>query len=282
MWRISKVIYKSFLIIILFIIYSCNNFNNNINSLIQNGDNAFNEEKYYKAIDFYNEAILIDSTYNNVFFKRALSKINIEDYKGCINDITIAVNITPSADAYELKGYAYELLENNTEAIFYYNKALSLDSTLLKSNNNIGTLKLQLGDIEGAIIDFNRGLKFNKNSFYLYNNRGLAYSEIEKHEEAIIDYDKSIEINPLVYETYFNRGVSYVYLKNYKQAIVDFNKSIELCKNTVESKIYHNRAVALYMLNDKIKACEDWKIAVDLGNDDAKYYFEKLCITPSP
>lgn len=82
-----------------------------------------------------------------------------------------------------------------------------------------GTLKTDLGDYRGGMLDLNKAIKLYDNKAlkegtekvlkYLtmsYLTRGVAKYHLGDNSGALQDYSKAIELNPSYAEAYINRG----------------------------------------------------------------------------
>lgn len=85
--------------------------------------------QYYEyAINDYNTAIEIDSTYHLAYNNRALLKFDIGDFQGAFNDVNLAIEYNPK---------------------------------MYEAFNNRGWFKLESNDIHGALHDFEQAYKLN-------------------------------------------------------------------------------------------------------------------------
>ena len=64
-------------------------------------------------------------------------------------------------------------------------------------------------------------------------------------------------------------------LKNFSEAIDDYTKAIELDSN--DAIAYGNRGINKDSIGDLSGACEDWKVAVSLGDEEAKKWITDKC-----
>jgi len=62
--------------------------------------------------------------------------------------------------------------------------------------------------------------------------------------------------------------------KKFKEAINDYSKSIQLIPN---GTAYYNRGLCYFNINNSNKGCEDMKLAIKWGVEQAKEYLEKNC-----
>ena len=90
----------------------------------------------------------------------------------------------------------------------------------------------------------------------IQNNRN------RNHYAALEDYSKALDIAPKNHLLFYNRGLTYANLQLLTQAINDFNNSIKIKPDFGPG--YGDRGMAFYDLDQKDKACADFKKAADL------------------
>ncbi|MBW6491518.1 MAG: tetratricopeptide repeat protein [Lentimicrobium sp.] len=107
--------------------------------------------------------------------------------------------------------------------------------------------------------------------FYLAN----YYDAASKTEEAMKYYDLALSRNNKYLLALNNRGILKGKAGNIRSAITDFEQAIQIKPDYAEA--YYNRGVALYQMNDKALACEDWKKALVLGFKPAAQAINQYC-----
>lgn len=78
------------------------------------------------------------------------------------------------AQYYLVRAAQYHNSQNADDAMFYYSKALSINDGLAAAYGNRGLLKLQTGEIDGAMEDFERCLHIDRQNPVVWLNRGLV------------------------------------------------------------------------------------------------------------
>jgi Tfp pilus assembly protein PilF len=90
-------------------------------------------------------------------------------------------------------GYAQMLLQNWQEAKTWFEKALSIDSTLAETRNNLGIVLAQMGDYEGALAQMQRV----SGPAVAYNNLGLVLLVFRKLPAAAADaFEQALRYAP--------------------------------------------------------------------------------------
>ena len=140
---------------------------------------------------------------------------------------------------------------------------------------NLGSIKVQSGDINGALTDFDRAIKINPNYVDAYLMKSGIKVSLKDFNGAITDLDRAIKINPNYNIAYFMRATIYQNLKNYKNALADSSQAIELGNvkgffkavrpiSLISLYAYGIRGLAKYELKDKQGAISDLSQAAEL------------------
>ena len=204
-----------------------------------------------KSFDLMNEGIYS----RNFNPELAISKF---DEAISINDFSIPKEIDEInylARTYFERGCCKEKLEKHYEAMKDFTIAIDI-CIKSKALNNIdayygrrGHLKMFLKDYNGAILDF-------KKTYYVFSE-----------------------------EKQYFIGKAYYELKNYKEARVRFQKAISLYTSPVTSRgeqyapsyYYYYLGICELNLNLMTDACNNLRIAGDLGDEDAIKLIVKYC-----
>lgn len=109
------------------------------------GNEQMKVENFAAAVEFYSQAIALNS-HNAVYYcNRAAALSKLGNYAGAVQDCEQAINIDPQySKAYGRMGLALASLNKHTEAVGYYKKALELDpdNDTYKSNLKIAEDKM--------------------------------------------------------------------------------------------------------------------------------------------
>ena len=123
--------------------------------LIKKGDEAFKEQNYNNAIDFYTKAVVF----------------------------------VPADKVTMLKiANLYRLLGNNTKAISFYDKILMLDAANVDAYFNKGLVLASQKNYEECIKCMEKVIELSPNYHYAYYSLGLAYEQLEDTEKALEYY----------------------------------------------------------------------------------------------
>ena len=81
-------------------------------------------------------------------------------------------------------------------------------TTFLKVTDERGHVKLDLGDMQGALWDYNEALARKSQLANTYSKRGIVKSYLGDKHGAIDEYSQAIAVDSRLYSAYANRGSS--------------------------------------------------------------------------
>ena len=125
-------------------------------------------------------------------------------------------------------GYLNMKMKQNAKAIFFYSKAISLDTLDVTSYSYRGQNLMMVGNAEKAIKDFDKALSIDKNHISSLENRGLYYFSIKQYEKAKIDFEKIASIDAEDIENLILLGKSQYELNQKKLSKKIFKKASKL------------------------------------------------------
>ena len=177
------------------------------------------------------------------------------------------------------------------ESINTYSLKLNLDSLNADVYFCRGVDFMVLQDLTEAMSDFDRAIELNPNLFLAYFNRAavrykqleinsygenkdtqdinLGLQELEKDNRAyqyeliLRDYDLVNRLAPDFVYAYFNKGNIYCAKKDFRLAVQEYSKAIS--KDPEFAEAYFNRGLAKLFLNDTEKGIADLSKAGELG-----------------
>jgi tetratricopeptide (TPR) repeat protein len=232
---------KTTLLILLCIsIFSFAHAQINTNRVLTIGKNAFYFEDYILSIQYFNQVIKSKPYLAEPYLYRAMAKLNLDDYKGAENDLTLCLERNP----FLIYAYLYR-----------------------------GIARQYTGDFESAIKDYNKGLEFRPEDKQMLLNKGIAYVQNKDYDSALVSLDLLTQYQPKFVQAYLTRGSVYSEKGDTLKALDDFNKSIELDKYFAPS--YGQRAMLLYQTGKYKEASDDFTEAIRLEPKQIGYYINR-------
>ncbi len=211
------------------------------------GDALQKKSRFDEAIQAYNEAQRYEKS-STLFTHRGSAKIWSGDLKGAQKDLQLALDLDPSnhlahyytgvlhyqafrsrqaitwlersiaynakyAPAHFLRGAAYAELQQKKEALADMETAFQLDTTLLSARYNMGVLKFDMHDYEGAREEFSAleqtTFEDKANLFYF---RAECNHQLKDKHAACIDYEQAAklgdEVAATIYDKYCLKGAN--------------------------------------------------------------------------
>ena len=242
------------------------------------------------------------------YLERANARKKMGDKKGALKDLLKVVKL----DTYEYINFMLEVANLQMELGDKKGALNSLDKGIEKNPTNLflickkSFLQHTMGYDKEAIKGLQELISKNKEYAPAHYELGLIQRRLDNHNEVIENYTKALNLSnnnrsllPLqrnillgsinINYGYQNRNQGYIEMgfEEYEKAIesieVLFNSDVPLDSFTKEAiyssprEIYFNRAGDRYLLGDLKGACEDWKKAAELGDEDAVKLLEEHC-----
>jgi protein O-mannosyl-transferase len=225
------------------------------------------EHNYTRAIEDYNQAIDLNSTYAPIYNNRGNAYGALGDNALAIKDYDQAIAIDPRyAQAYGNRGIAYKTLGDFDRAVEDFSQATRLAPKFAMAYNNLGAAYCYKGEMDLSISAYSRAISLDPESgeaasaFY---GRGLALCFKGDLKHAVEDYDRAIKLKPDYAEAFNNRGVALKDMGDLHAAIESFNHAIGF--NSRYAQAYYGRGLALKATGDNARAVEDFKVACAFG-----------------
>jgi serine/threonine protein kinase/Tfp pilus assembly protein PilF len=194
--------------------------------------NKRTEDDIKKAIDYYEQAIELDSNY-------ALAYARLADSYGLLPFYT---SVLPE-EAFEKARSAAK-------------KALDIDETLAEAHSALGFIKMYYDwDWEAAETELKRAVQ-SKPSYVTAHHWYAEYlSWMGRHEEAIAEINRAQEIDPLSLLINYMKAYILFYARQYERSIEQCRKTLELDPNFLMPYVNLGRAyLAKGMYEDAIVA----------------------------
>ena len=190
-------------------------------------------------------------------------------FQDAMDSFSKAVVIDPGfAISWYNLGRIERSLNNFKKAITYLDRAIKLQPDLTKAYFERALLLKQMGEKEKALNDYNAIIKMKGDTYMeVFFNRGLTKKMLGDYGGALADLNQAIEEFPNNAELHKNRGNLQLLFGLHRKAIDDYTRAILLDENYAEA--YYNRALAFFLIYDKISGCMDLDKSIDLGYEIA-------------
>ena len=209
-----------------------------------------------KLISDYNKkqdlSLLLQVTYNEAPLDDFQARYHFES----INNYSLQLNDDPvNADIYFCRGMDFMMLQDLTEAILDFDRAIDLNPNLAIACFNRAVIRYK----QVAINNYEQ----DKDVLDLSLNTIEKDNRTYQYELALKDYDAVIRLAPDFVYAYFNKGNIYCARKDFHSAIQEYNKAIS--KDSEFAEAYFNRGLAKLYLGDTQNGIADLSKAGELG-----------------
>ncbi len=211
-----------------------------------------------------------------------VKELNPKDTIGVLHEFA-AKNPNNAKDQYN---YAFELHSRkmNDKALFYYQKALSINPKLIDAYLNISSIYKDASRYPESISILNQGLAANPGNEQIKKmlkdvdedatvrryEQAIKKHNLGDYKGAIQDYKVILNVSKSNPDVYMSLGAAYQAIKDYSNAIVSYQKASELDKDN--SMPYYYMGTIHYAQKQYNKADYLYKkaIGLDPANDSIK------------
>jgi tetratricopeptide (TPR) repeat protein len=210
-----------------------------------------------RAIADFTQAIALQPDYAEAYFGRGDISHRVSpgsDLNQAVADYSRAIELRPDyVEAYKARGWAYEWLNDLTQANDDYKQALAIYDRVIElrpedaqAYYRRGWVHRDLGEIDQAIADFGRAIELAPGFLSAYRSRAEAYWEKQDLDRSVadrIEFERLASVSsprcrpdpgawldtwaPIA-EAYMERGLKYADGNVRDRPIADFKKVLEL------------------------------------------------------
>ncbi len=265
-------------IICLFgVIYSCTSKTEHAKlTFLLKGNEAFEKGNLDKAVFYYNEAILTDSTFvdayfnnalvleakgelygaiemydavlnmnpanENALYKRANLYLDVDQYYRALDDLKVLEKSwQDSAKLYFTKGLVNTRLKRYDVAIEEFKHSLLADANQAQVLINIGNVFYYNEELDSAVSYLKKGLALNPNEANGFNTLGLISTGRKAYNEALNWFNKALAIDAKNAWCLNNKGFVFIQLNQLDSASYLINESMKL--DPYNAWVYRNKGL---------------------------------------
>lgn len=185
-----------------------------------------------------------------------------------------ALSLNPSMPvAWMNKGSLLDAMERHREALDCYDRSLQVDPNLQQAWYNKGIALSAVGENEEAISCFEKAHTLNPKDEKAWCCKAIALSKGGRVQEAIESSERCLQVNPEDASAWYNMGALWGLLKNYKEAVSCYDQATKLNANYAQA--WFNMAQAMGILGQYDSSIEACNHAISLKPDDPDAWFIK-------
>lgn len=269
---------------------------------VYKGDKAYRHADLQKAIDYYNQGLILYPGHYGAWYNLGNIYVAYEDYYAAVdsykkaidfnNKYTLAKMNLGIVSSEKLGDFdeaiaQYESIINTKRMLWfipfvfnnkkserinkglaYYNMGIAYREKSLYEHDN----KLLASEyLQQAIKAYKNAARILKNDYDTNYNLALAYHLSGDYQDAGLSYCKAIEIMPMNYEAHYNLAVLLRHLRMYKEALSELEKATMIVSNGNSNS--NTQTYIFQIFNDVSKTL--------VLNDQYKYLVEKVDDKPS-
>lgn len=220
-------------------------------TFFKRGKNNNRREEYKESLQDLNKAIELNYEKPNYYYWRAVTLIDMKEYKKAMSDIQYATLLDP---------YDKDI-QNKRKWL-----AAKFENQAYKSK--------QSQKPESAVEKYTSAIRLNPQNATLYHGRARAYIQQRNLDLALVDLKKAIDIDPHEINNYSLIDYVLAKSKNWNQIIKYWDQFIELHPDN--GRAYVERGGAYFHKGDIKSAVKNAKISADLGNLEGIEAYDKF------
>lgn len=184
-------------------------------------------------------------------------------------DMNKAIELAPSADAYEALGVYLGSRKKVKEAVEAFSKSIAIEPTFNAYLHRSAAYSY-LKKYHHALSDLDETTKMHPRDPYPYKVRAGIHSELGHPEQSLADLEKVIEFTPKDFKVYYDRAKILTEMKRYDEAIRDYTTIIKA--NPMDDDAILKRADVYFAKGNYEKALADYSETIDLYPQSAYAY----------
>ncbi|CAK87292.1 unnamed protein product (macronuclear) [Paramecium tetraurelia] len=205
-----------------------------------------NLNHYQEALECFDQAIKINSSYSDALNNKGNALFNMCHYQAALQCYDQAIRINSNdSDACYNKGNTLFILNRYQDAIESYDQAIKINPNYIEAIYNKGIALFNLNRFQDAIECYDHVIAIDSNYNDAYYNKGIALFNLNRYQEALDCYDQATRINPNQSDAFYNKGNALYILKRYEEALECYNQSNKIDINDSDS-FYNKGKLALY------------------------------------
>jgi tetratricopeptide (TPR) repeat protein/predicted Ser/Thr protein kinase len=221
----------------------------------KNAEAAQRQQVAQQAVDWLNRAEKVLPGMRTLYAQRGGFLESLGQPEAAQEDYQRARAVKPGAAidhfwhgyAEHVRGQAESSRGEEEKARAHYRQEIAEYAALLEQRPehfwgylNWAAAKMQLGDLQDALIGFTTCIRLRPDFPWPYNNRGTVHLRLRQYAQALRDYDAALERSPEYALARSNRALAYLGQGKVDQALQDCNAVLE--KEPHYAPAYLNRA----------------------------------------
>lgn len=173
------------------------------------------------------------------------------------------------------QGIKAQTEKDDAKALECFEKTVALDKNNAEAHAQLAWSLIRLEKYSKSLSAIKNAQKLSPQEVKYIYYQAVALDSMGRTREALEVSGKGMKQNSNIAELYVLRGNIYLRQKEYNTAIANLNKAIEIDRKNALA--YFKRGYARYRVVDSQGACGDWRIAYQLGIQEAQKFLDENC-----
>ncbi|MEO6720594.1 MAG: tetratricopeptide repeat protein [Ferruginibacter sp.] len=233
----------------------------------------YSQSKYKEAISNFDQAIGLDTKYQQAFYKRGLCYYVINEFSLAAESLNTAVVLNPQdvlalkslGDSYFQQGEYQNTIVRLENCVSLINsKKSNVPEFLPEVYNILGTCYLKIGSYDKAVENTKNAIRIKNDYAEAYFNRGYAYYRNGRLDLAVEDILKALSFerhllwNYTLAKIYFSQG-------QYLNAVKYYDYTIKEDSSSELTGIFYERGLCNFKLLNYASALPDFLASIESG-----------------
>lgn len=198
-------------------------------ALFSLGNSFYKEKKLDSALFYYEAVTKVNPLFKLAYQYRGLVLTEVQRYHQAAQAYTEFIQLdSTSEEVLFRRAVIYNELREMSKALDDWNSVLTLNAKNQEALRNRGLTHFQLGEYRNAIADFDTALELAPEQSYTRINRGYSYYLLNEPEKALTDLNIGIKQMPRYYLGRYFRALVYLQKRKKKEACRDLKRAMEL------------------------------------------------------
>ena len=215
------------------------------------------DDQFDEAITACTRAIELGHENASVYIARAISYASTEQMALADSDCEIALSLEPNNPlAVQIQGRLKLQMGDLDGAMSAFNRARELHPEWDEPREHLALVHRMKENPQAAIEEQTQLIEQHPKQASHYINRAFAFKEMHAYTEAADDYDRAIELEPENERLYLFRGIFRMNCQESELALADFDRVLAIAGDDNHAR--HYRAQVLIQLRRYTEAIDDY------------------------
>ncbi len=218
---------------------------------------GYQQGHYGLALDFIQQATLLDPGKPHYFFNKALVLEKEERWEEAISAYQEAITLNPLySEAWSNVGNVYRRQRIWDKALAAYEEARKLKPQSADLLNNLGVVYKEKGDFTQALAQYQQATNLSPQHAEAHHNMGVVLKDLGHVEEATHAFREALRLKPNYANAHYHLGLVLLWQQQTTEALVCFQRSADLTYNhgqgmapafVTKARLKHDREQLAYL-----------------------------------